>query len=210
MDATNITVNIQNSILVDVGKKIYFDPYKIEKETHDADYIFITHDHYDHFSMPDIMKILDEKTVFVIPAQLEKRIRKSTPVGSQICVVPGQKYETPDFTFETVAMYNKLKPFHPKNAGWCGYNVTIDGTSIYVAGDIDAIDEAKAVKCDIAMIPIGGFYTMNYKEGAKLINQMKPKIAIPTHYGDIVGEKSNGEDFKNLVDDGTEVVLKLY
>ena len=85
----------------------------------------------------------------------------------------------------------------------------MSGTRIYIAGDIDAIDEAKAVKCDIAMIPIGGFYTMNYKEGADLINTMKPKTAIPTHYGTAVGSPSDGENFAKLVDKDIQVELKL-
>ncbi len=130
-------------------------------------------------------------------------------MGSQICVVPGQKYETDDFTFETVPAYNKLKPFHQKSAGWVGYILELDGTRVYIAGDTDATKEAEAVKCDIAMIPIGGTYTMNFKEAAKLINKMRPKCAIPTHYGSIVGKPSDGEDFKKLVDDEIEVVIKL-
>ena len=210
MDTANITVNIQNSILVDAGKRVYFDPYGIEAESHDADYIFITHDHYDHFSPESIKKIAKAETVFIIPSPMEKQFDKKIPGSNKICVAPGESYDTADFTFETVAMYNKIKPFHPKHAGWCGYNVNIDGTKVYVAGDIDAIEEAKAVKCDIALIPIGGFYTMDYKDAAKLVNVMKPKVAIPTHYGDLVGEKKDGESFKGLVDDGTLVVLKLY
>ena len=209
MDTSNITVNTQNSILIDIGKKIYIDPFKIEDDTHDADYIFITHDHYDHYSMPDIHRILNEKTVFIIPASMEMSLRKSTPVGSQISVVPGQKYETEDFSFETVPSYNKLKPFHPKRAGWCGYIITLDGVKTFIAGDTDATKEAEEVECDIALIPIGGTYTMNYKEAAKLINTIKPKFAIPTHYGSIVGDISDGEKFSKLVDTDIRVELKL-
>ncbi|MBQ9199511.1 MAG: MBL fold metallo-hydrolase [Lachnospiraceae bacterium] len=210
MDISNITVNTQSSILIDVGKKIYIDPLDIADATHDADYVFITHDHYDHYSMPDIHKILDEKTIFIIPAPLEMNLRRSTPVGSQICVVPGKVYETPDFKFETIAAYNKLKPFHPRRAGWCGYIIIIDGRRIYIAGDTDDIKEAEAVKCDIALVPIGGTYTMNYKEAARLINKIKPKVAIPTHYGSIVGNISDGEEFRKLVDDDIKVELKLH
>ena len=124
-------------------------------------------------------------------------------------VEPGKSYEVNGISFETVAMYNKLKPFHPKKAGWCGYIIEVAGTRIYIAGDIDNIDEAKAVKCDVAMIPIGGFYTMNYKEGADLINTMKPKAAIPTHYGTAVGSPSDGENFAKLVDKDIQVEIKL-
>ncbi len=209
MDITKISVNTQSSILIDAGKKIYVDPLDISEERHDADYIFLTHDHHDHMSMPDIFKVLDEKTVFVIPAPLEMRIRRSTPVGSQICVVPGERYETADFGFETVAAYNKGKPFHPKKAGWVGYVLTIDGVRIYIAGDTDVTKEAMGVSCDIAMVPVGGFYTMNVKEAAQLVNHIKPAHAIPTHYGSLVGKKTDGEDFRRLVDAGIDVRILL-
>ena len=210
MDVSFITVNAQNSIRIDAnGTIIYVDPYQIDEETHDADFIFITHDHYDHFSLESINKILQHETAFVVPIAMDKKVRKNTAVGINYPVEPGKAYEVNGLSFETVAMYNKLKPFHPKKSGWCGYIIDVSGTRIYIAGDIDDIDEAKVVKCDIAMIPIGGFYTMNYKEGARLINTMKPKVAIPTHYGTAVGSPTDGESFAKLVDKDIQVEIKL-
>ena len=210
MDVSFITVNAQNSIRIDAnGTIIYVDPYQIDEEIHDADFIFITHDHYDHFSLESINKILQRETAFVVPIAMDKKVRKNTAVGINYPVEPGKAYEVNGLSFETVAMYNKLKPFHPKKSGWCGYIIDVSGTRIYIAGDIDDIDEAKAVKCDIAMIPIGGFYTMNYKEGARLINNMKPKVAIPTHYGTAVGSPTDGESFAKLVDKYIQVEIKL-
>ena len=209
MDISNITVNAHSSILINAGKKIYFDPFEIEAETHDADFIFITHDHYDHYSVKDINKIIAKKTVFIIPAPMEKKVGKDYADNKIVSVIPGQKYETADFSFETVPAYNIAKPFHSKRAGWCGYVVNIENVKTYVAGDIDAINEAKELKCDIALIPIGGTYTMNYKEAAKLINVMQPKAAIPTHYGSIIGSSSDGAKFKELVDEGIKVEIKL-
>ena len=210
MDLSYITVNAQNSIRIDAnGTIIYIDPYQIDEENHDADFIFITHDHYDHYSIESINKILQRETAFIVPIAMDKKVRKSTPVGINNPVEPGKSYEVNGLSFETVAMYNKLKPFHPKKSGWCGYIIDVSGTRIYIAGDIDDIDEAKAVKCDIAMIPIGGFYTMNYKEGAGLINTMKPQVAIPTHYGTAVGSPSDGESFAKLVDKDIQVEIKL-
>ena len=209
MDVSNITVNKQNSIRIDAGKIIYIDPFDIEKNTNDADYIFITHDHYDHFSINDIQKIVKDDTVFVIPSPMEKNLKKKLSNASAILVAPGSQYETDDFSFETVPSYNKLKPFHPKKAGWCGYIINVGGTRVYIAGDMDDIKEAEEVKCDIALVPIGGFYTMNYKEAAGLVNKMKPKYAIPTHYGDLVGKPSDGEEFKKLVDENIRVEIKI-
>ncbi len=209
MDICGIFVNTQNSIRIDCGKIIYVDPLDIRQESHDADYIFITHDHYDHFSLEDINKVLKQETQFVVPLKMDIRVRKNTPVGRNLAVVAGKSYETEDFTFETVPAYNLIKPFHKKSAGWVGYILNIDDTRIYIAGDTDATKEAQNVKCDIAMVPIGGTYTMNHKEAAALINKIKPKYVIPTHYGSLVGDKLDGERFKQLVDEKIEVVLKL-
>lgn len=209
MDITSISINVHSSIKIDCGKVIYIDPFKLDETTHDADYIFLTHDHYDHMSMPDILKVLNDKTVFVIPAALEMEIRRNTPVGSQICVVPGKSYETKDFSFETIPAYNRLKPFHPRKAGWVGYVINIDGTRIYIAGDTDATKEAESVKCDIALVPVGGTYTMNYKEAAALVNKIKPQYAIPIHYGSLVGSKEDGERFKHLIDTKIHVRILL-
>ena len=209
MDISNISVNTQSSIRIDSSKIIYVDPLDIGHESHDADYIFITHDHYDHMSMPDILKIMNEKTVIVIPAPLEARIKKGTSCDNVICVEPGKRYETDGLLFETVSAYNRLKPFHPKRSGWVGYTINLDDTRIYIAGDTDATHEAENVKCDIAMVPIGGTYTMNYKEAAALINKINPMYAIPTHYGSLVGDKLDGERFMQLVDKNINVVIKL-
>ena len=210
MDVSFITVNAQNSIRIDAnGTIIYIDPFQIEKDLSDADFIFLTHDHYDHYSLEDINKVLQRETAFIVPKAMDKKVRKNTAAGINHPVEPGKSYEVNGLSFETVAMYNKLKPFHPKKSGWCGYIINVSGTRIYIAGDIDDIDEAKTVKCDIAMIPIGGFYTMNYKEGAGLINTMKPRVAIPTHYGTAVGSPADGENFAKLVDKDIQVEIKL-
>lgn len=210
MDVSFITVNAQNSVRIDAnGTIIYIDPYQIKEENHDADFIFLTHDHYDHYSLDDINKILQYETAFIVPLAMDKKIRKNTAAGINYPVKPGKTYTVNGLSFETVAMYNKMKPFHLKKAGWCGYVIDVNGTRVYIAGDIDDIDEAKEVKCDIAMIPIGGFYTMNYKEGADLINTMKPAVAIPTHYGTAVGSPSDGKNFAKLVDKNIQVDLKL-
>ena len=209
MDISSITVHAHSSIRIDSGKIIYFDPFEIDGNVGDADYIFITHDHYDHYSPEDVKKVLKTDTVLVVPQPMRKKVDKNTPVENIIEVAQGQTYETADFTFETVPAYNVLKPFHSKNAGWVGYILTIDGKRVYVAGDMDVTKEAEQVKCDIALIPIGGFYTMNPKDAAGLINTIKPEYAIPTHYGKLVGKPEDGETFRNLVDDDIKVELKL-
>ena len=111
--------------------------------------------------------------------------------------------------FETVPAYNTLKPFHPKSAEWVGYVLRIDGKCIYIAGDTDATKEAKAVKCDIAIVPVGGTYTMDAKKAAELVNTIRPDIAIPVHYGSIVGKPSDGDVFAENVKSPVKVVFKI-
>ncbi|MBP3296296.1 MAG: MBL fold metallo-hydrolase [Lachnospiraceae bacterium] len=207
----NITVFKQNSIRIKAGcGNIYIDPFQLKEVPKDAAYIFITHDHYDHFSPEDIEKAAGENTVLVVPEKMENKAKKLTgSISRIISVKPGGAYEADALEFETVPMYNILKPFHPKSALWCGYVLKIDGTRIYIAGDIDAIKEAAAVKCDIALIPIGGFYTMDAKQAAELVNVMQPSVAIPVHYGELVGKPEDGRIFAEHVKAPVRVEMKI-
>jgi L-ascorbate metabolism protein UlaG (beta-lactamase superfamily) len=210
MDTSFITVNYNSSIRVEAeGKVIYFDPYMIDGEPKDADYIFLTHDHYDHFSVKDISKIIKADTVLVYPKRMGLVMKVVSTSGEKVPVLPENNYNAAGLNFDTVPSYNIIKPFHLKFMKNCGYIINVNGLKIYVSGDMDVTKEALAVKCDIALIPIGGFYTMNPKSAARLINNMKPKAAIPTHYGKVAGKPSYGEDFKRLVDEAIQVDLKL-
>ena len=105
--------------------------------------------------------------------------------------------------------YNTIKPFHMKSAGWVGYILRIDRKRVYIAGDTDGTKEAKAVRCDIALVPIGGTYTMNAKQAAELINEVQPEIAIPVHYGSVVGGKADEDTFMANVKEPVKVEIKL-
>jgi len=116
-----------------------------------------------------------------------------------ITIEPEKEYQIGSISIKTIPAYNIDKQFHPKENGWVGYIINIDGVSYYIAGDTDANKDNMKVKCDVALIPVGGTYTMDFKEASKLVNQIQPKIAIPTHYGEIVGTKQDAEDFKKLL-----------
>ena len=207
----NITVNTQNSIRITsrVGV-IYIDPLEIPDDKNDADYILITHDHYDHFSPEDIRKVAKSGSVLVVPEKMAAKAQEvSGSVGRIEAVMPAVYREISGLEFETVPAYNTLKPFHPKSAGWVGYVLRIDGKRIYIAGDTDATKEAKAVKCDIAIVPIGGTYTMDAKKAAEFVNALRPDIAIPVHYGSIVGKPSDGDVFAENVKSPVKVVFKI-
>ena len=208
----NIEVFTQSSIRIKDGDKtIYIDPFQMKIEPHDGDYILITHDHHDHFSPEDIGKVANRETVLVVPEKmLDKAQEVSGLVRQIITVEPDICREVEGLEIETVPAYNTLKPFHPRSAGWVGYVLQIGGKRIYIAGDTDATKEAKAVKCDIALIPVGGTYTMDAKKAAELVDSIRPAVAIPTHYGSIVGKPSDGEAFAGYVKAPVRVELKIH
>lgn len=192
----NIEINCHSSIKINTDKIIYIDPFKIQSESHDADIVLITHDHYDHYSPEDIEKILNDKTVIVAPKTMEELI----DMKKVILVEPEKVYNIEGIKIETVLAYNVNKQFHLKEKNWLGYIIEINKIRYYIAGDTDITPENKQVKCDVAFIPVGGTYTMNYEEAAELTNIIKPKIVVPTHYGSIVGTKEDGIQFKKLID----------
>ena len=196
----NIEVLYHSSIRINKEKIIYIDPFKIDKNYNDADIIFITHDHYDHYSEEDIDKVINENTTIIIPDELlTKLLRKGINKNAIITVEPNKNYMVQGIKFETISAYNTNKTFHPKENGWVGYIIIINGIRYYIAGDTDITEENKQVKCDVAFVPVGGTYTMDFKEAASLINEIKPKIAIPIHYGSIVGTEQDAIDFIRLL-----------
>ena len=205
----NIEVLYHSSIKINRKDTIYFDPFKIDKEYHDADFIFITHSHYDHYSPEDINKVRKESTHVVAPIDLLDNLLTLGFTKESITIVnPNENYNVKGLTFKTIPAYNTNKQFHPKENNWVGYLVSIDGITYYIAGDTDITEENKQVKCDVAFVPIGGKFTMDYKEAAELINEIKPKIAVPTHYAAIIGTKIDGENFSKLLD--SDIECKIY
>ena len=196
----NIQVLCHSRIKINEGKVIYFDPFKINKKYNDADIIFITHDHYDHYSEEDIDKVIKLDTIIVIPEGMQvKLLKKGIKNSNIITVEPKRTYAVEGLKFETIPAYNVNKAFHPKENGWVGYILEIEGIRYYVAGDTDITEENKRVKCDIAFIPVGGTYTMDFKEAAELINEIKPKVTVPIHYGSIVGTSEDAINFQKLL-----------
>lgn len=196
----NIFVFKQSSIKIVKDKIIYFDPYKMDKEFHDADIIFITHDHYDHFDINSIKKVMSDKTYIVIPETLSNSVSEIFDSEKIKVVLPLNDYVVDDISFSTIPSYNINKQFHPKSNNWLGYLVNIDNKTYYIMGDTDDIPEARNVSCDVLFIPIGGTYTMDYKEAVNFTNYIKPKIAIPIHYAEVVGTFDDAMSFINNLD----------
>ncbi len=204
----NIEVLCHGSIRINKGKVIYIDPFKIDQNYNDADIIFITHDHYDHYSEEDIDKVKKQNTVIIAPKELlEKLLRKGFRQDYIITVEPNKGYMTQEIKFETIPAYNINKQFHPKENNWVGYIIEIKGIRYYIAGDTDITEENKKVKCDVAFVPVGGTYTMDFKEAAELVNEIKPKVAVPIHYGSLVGTSQDAIEFSKLL--STKIECKI-
>ena len=179
------------------SQTIYIDPYEIEDIEH-ADIVLITHPHYDHLSISDLQKITNNETIIL--GTIDCTSKFAGKINSKYEIIsPGLKKTINGINIEIVPAYNTNKRFHPKENGWVGYIITIDGLRIYHAGDTDEIPEMKEIKADIALLPIGGTYTMDYKEAAKACEEIKPKILIPMHYNKIVGSKESAYELKKLV-----------
>jgi L-ascorbate metabolism protein UlaG (beta-lactamase superfamily) len=192
------------------NKIIYFDPFNIDSDVK-GDYIFITHPHYDHYSPEDITKIKKDTTKIVAPLELKSNlIELGFTKDNIILVEPNKNYIVDTIEFSTIPAYNIIKPFHPKRNNWIGYIVTYNNISYYVAGDTDKTEDNEKVHCDVALVPIGGHYTMDVKEATELVKIINPKVVIPTHYGSIVGSLEDGNKLKdNLSDTNIEVIQKL-
>ena len=206
----NIEVLYHSSIRINKEKTIYIDPFKIDRNYNDADIVFITHDHYDHYSEEDIDKVINENTTIIIPEELlTKILRKGINKNAVITVESNKEYMVQGIKFETIPAYNTNKTFHPKENDWVGYIITLDGIRYYIAGDTDITEENRKVKCDVAFVPVGGTYTMNYSEAAELVNIIKPKIAVPIHYGSIVGTKQDATNFIKLLHSSIKGIILM-
>lgn len=190
---STIKINNQNQV-------IYIDPYNIKQDYNNADIIFITHSHYDHFSEDDIRKVQKEETVIIITEDLYQKVLDLGFIKGNIFVVrPNESYKVHNIKFDTIPSYNVNKKFHQKENNWVGYVIDINGVKYYIAGDTDINDENKMVKCDVAFLPVGGTYTMDFEEAANLANIIEPKLVVPIHYGSLVGTLEDAKNFKQEV-----------
>jgi L-ascorbate metabolism protein UlaG (beta-lactamase superfamily) len=194
-----------SGFMVKNGKVIYIDPYKIKSGSEKADMILITHSHYDHCSVSDMQQIIKEGTKIILTADSQSKItRFNVPIDIQI-VEPNQELAFGDIKISTFPAYNVDKSFHPKEEGWVGYLIKINDAIIYFAGDTDLIPEMQKLtgynqpdKKFVAMLPVGGKFTMNAEEAAEAAKLIKPSLTIPIHYGAIVGSIEDANEFVRL------------
>ena len=178
---------------------IYIDPIKLTNFNEKADLVLITHGHHDHFSVEDIKKILKNNTKMIGPPEILSQSRQvKDGIDFKIAEV-GKNLNFNEMVISPVHAYNINKPFHSKGDG-VGYILDIDGTTIYHAGDSDIIPEMKEIKCDIALLPVSGKFTMTAEEAARAAEIIHSDLAIPMHYGTLIGTKEDAERFVSLCD----------
>ncbi|MCL5023010.1 MAG: MBL fold metallo-hydrolase [Nitrospirae bacterium] len=182
-------------------KVIYTDPFRIEKNDK-ADIVLITHEHRDHCSPDDVKKVQGPDTVIIAPADCAEKLSGNIKV-----IEAADKINVGGIDVEAVPSYNTNKQFHTKDRGWVGYIFTVRDRSIYIAGDTDRIPEMKTFRADIALLPVSGTYVMTAEEAVQAALDIKPKIAIPMHYGSIVGTADDARRFAEGLRGRIEVVV---
>lgn len=192
-----------DGILYQGEKNLYIDPYEIGGGP-PADLILISHDHFDHCSLDDVKKIQTKDTIIVTEADSAKKLS-----GKIEIIKPGEHKTYYGITIEAVPSYNTNKDFHPQAKGWLGFIITINGVRLYHPGDTDFIPEMKTMRVDIAFLPVSGTYVMTAKEAVEAAKVLKPQMAIPLHYGAIVGTEEDAREFEALLKGSVEVrILK--
>lgn len=196
-----------SGFLIKNSKVIYIDPYNIRDGSEKADFILITHSHYDHCSVADMNKIVKEGTRILIPADCQSKIsRFSVPIRIEI-VEPGQSLDFSSVKIDTFPAYNTDKSFHPKEEEWVGYLIKMNDVLIYHAGDTDKIPEMQKLtghsdgKKLVALLPVGGRFTMTAEEAFDAAKLIKPDLVIPMHYGSVVGDIEDAKEFCGLCEE---------
>ena len=190
-----------DSFRIDASKTIYLDPYQVSSGPK-ADLIMITHDHFDHCSPDDVAKIQQPGTVIVTEKDSAKKL-----TGDLRVIKPGESLVVDEVKIEAVPSYNTDKEFHPKRNAWLGFIIEIQGVRVFHAGDTDFIPEMNGFNVDIALLPVSGTYVMTADQAVKAALAISPKLAIPMHYGTIVGSDQDAINFKKALEGKIEVLV---
>jgi L-ascorbate metabolism protein UlaG (beta-lactamase superfamily) len=188
-----------STIRIDTEPIVYIDPWKVTKPKK-AGLVLVSHCHFDHLSPEDVKKVSGPDTVILAPPDCLGDL----PAGAR-AIKPGDRVELGAIIVEAVPSYNTNKDYHPRTSGWVGFIITAEGRRIYYPGDTDVIPEMEGIKVDIVVIPVGGTYTMTAAEAADAVNIIKPIVAVPIHWGDIVGTRVDAEKFKEYSSVAVEI-----
>jgi len=182
---------------------LYIDPWKLSSAKPDANLVFVSHAHFDHCSAEDVAAVSQDTTTVIGPADSVE----SLPGGRVLR--PGDRIEIGGTSIEGIRAYNVDKDFHPKTNDWLGALITLGGTRVYYAGDTDHIPEMSAMReVDVALLPVGGTYTMNAAQAAEACLAIGARKAVPYHWGDIVGTETDAQAFVDATADCDSHLLR--
>ena len=198
--AKNVKIVNHFTVRIEGEKILYSDPFHVKAAPQDGDIILITHEHHDHLSPEDIRKVAKREAWIVLPKSCREAAAKAGLSDRRLLFLSaGEEADVLGALIKAVPAYNVNKQFHTRERGWLGYVVTMNGLRYYIAGDTDDNKDVRQVQCDVAIVPVGGTYTMTAEEAAELVNSIRPAVAVPAHYGDIVGTKEDAERFAALL-----------
>lgn len=193
----------------DYPKKIEFSKWPDEidglpEELEKADIILVTHHHKDHGKGVTVNRLRHADTLIAAPKRCIKELGKEIEV-----IEPGEEIASGDIRIKAVDAYNteqgsSTRKVHRKGYG-VGYLLTLEGKTIYHAGDTDFIPEMRELGAvDAALLPIGGTFTMDLQEAVEAAIAINPKVVIPMHY-----LETDLQEFKKKVEakSNTRVVL---
>jgi L-ascorbate metabolism protein UlaG (beta-lactamase superfamily) len=204
-----------DTVVLQGAKTVVIDPFRINAlDTYGADLVLLTHDHFDHLSPEDLARTIDpKKTALVGPESCMDKLLALKAWEIEF-MVAGNQRAVNNVVIRAVPAYNLNKfkspgvPFHPKEAGYLGYIITLNEATFYHAGDTDFIDEMQNLgPIDVMFVPVSGTYVMTVDEAVEAVQAVKPKVAVPMHYGAIVGDKAQAEAFKQKVGDFCRVEI---
>ena len=202
-DHININVNSHSSIQID---NLFIDPYNTDNLEKKAEYIFLTHTHYDHLSTKDIDNIITPNTTIIATYDAQEQLQEYS--NRIIYVKPNESFTVDNLEIHTFPAYNINKEFHKRESNWVGYKIVKDNISYIVCGDTDVTPELEEMECDILFVPVGGTYTMTAEEAGELTNKIMPKLVIPVHYGSIVGSSEDAKIFLDKISEN--IICKIF
>ncbi|HET6476644.1 MAG TPA: MBL fold metallo-hydrolase, partial [Thermoleophilia bacterium] len=188
-----------DSFRLDGSVTVYIDPWKLPAGQPVAGVILVTHEHFDHLSLPDVEKVSGPDTVLIGPAPVTAQV----DAVATVTLAPGESADVSGVQVTAVPAYNVDKfrapgaPYHPREAGGVGFVVSLDGVRYYHAGDTDAVPEMADVHCEVALLPVGGKFTMTAEEAAGACELIDAAAAVPMHYGEVIGDVRDAERFRD-------------